>query len=167
MIEQIVFNRNNMDYTATLKLPDGKCARIIFCRNIGSIPRLNYHGWIYSVGLAIGKKKDIMNWFESATYNTLTDLPTFSKYGASVLYWAKRAIEQFIEEMKEIHSQFCLSISGEDRRRQRVYEHYCLKNNYIKCRINYGGEFRGYIQEPFCLDNALVYYYNGKMRNEI
>lgn len=162
MIEPIVFNKKDLDYTATYKLPDGKCVRAIFCRNIGSVPKFNYFGWIYSVGLAIGKKKDIMNWFESAAYNNLTDLPTFSKYGASALYWAKRAIEQFIEEMKDTHLEFCLAISGEDRRRQRVYERYCLKNGYTKCRVKYGGMFGGYVQDDFCLDNALVYHYNWK-----
>ena len=158
----IQFYKNENDYIATHKLPDGKCVRIIFSQNIGSVPKLNYFGWIYSVGLAIGKKKDIMNWYYGAAYNKLTDLPTFSKYGASALYWAKGAIEQFIEEMKETHFEFCLAISGEDSRRQRVYERYCLKNNYIKCRVNYGGIYQGYIQDAFCLNNALVYYYNWK-----
>lgn len=157
-----IYKTDGLDYIATHKLPDGKYIRAIFYRNIGTIPKLNYYGWIYSVGLAIGKKKDIRNWFDSTAYNKLTDLPTFTKYGASTLYWAKRAIEQFIEEAKDRHQEFCVAITGEDSRRQRVYEKYCLKHNYIKCRINYGGEFKGWSQDYFSLDNSLVYYWKEK-----
>lgn len=163
MVNEIDFNRtNDFDYIATHKLPDGKFIRIFFVKNIGTIPKINYYGWIYSVGLAVGKKKDINNWFESAAYNKLTDLPTFTQYGASTLYWAKRAIEQFIDIMKYRHNKFCIAISGEDARRQRVYEKYCLKHGYFKGRVNYGGEFKGYVQDSFSTNNTLIYYYNWK-----
>lgn len=132
---KFIWNEEQETYLATLKLEDN-IARIYFSRNFGSIKKEKYLGWIWNVGLAIGKKKEIKNWYFSSAPTSLSNLPTFNKYGVAVLVWAKKAIEQFIEE-NSYHS-FAIAIGAEDNKRWKAYKKGLKKLSFKPATVKYG-----------------------------
>jgi hypothetical protein len=134
------FNREWETYFTTKTLFDGNMVRIYFSRDIGTIKKLNFYGATYDIGLAIGKsKKELNNWYYSSGANSIVKYETYSKYGISVLLWAKRQIEKFIDFQRQWGgTPVALCIGGEDNRRYRVYKKGLKKLNFTEQTVRYG-----------------------------
>lgn len=145
-------------YFASLKLEDN-IARIFFLRNFGSIKKDKYLGEIWNVGLAIGRKKDIVNWYYGFAPSRINDWTTYKKYGIKVLIWAKKAIENFIENNLRFNS--AIGIGAIDAQRLRVYTKGLSKLGFKSRTVKYGYNYDLYYnyvgENEFFYQKELVY----------
>lgn len=95
----------------------------------------------YYVAFAVAsKKRDLIRWIEESKNNI--SLKSTGKCGAEALIWGRNAIvdfEKFVKE--EPHKGYAkIYISGEDKKRQQMYERYFVRLGY-KREIYYGSYY--------------------------
>ena len=103
------------------KLSNGQFCQIEFSEEYMPIDsRINYY-----VGFAIAnKKKELNKWFDGK--DSSINCKTTGKCGLEGLLWAKECIKEFEEYIWEIYGGYeggiYIIVTGEDKRRYRVYE---------------------------------------------
>lgn len=145
----------NETYITTLKLDDN-IARIYFSRNFGSVKKENYLGWIWNMGLAIGRKKALNNWYYGLAPSPISNLPTYSKYGIKVMIWAKNVLKAFIEERQSWGMRCAIAIGAEDKRRWCVYQKYLGKIGFKPRTVKYGYNYD--FRYEYEGENDFIYY---------
>lgn len=163
------FNRETETFFTTTQLFDGNMARIYFTRDFGRIKKLNFYGTTYDIGLAIGRsKKELNNWYYGNRESNISEQTTYSKYGISVLIWARKQIENFIEFHKKWYGRnTALCIGGADSRRYRVYKKGLSKLGFSEQMVRYGRpsdfQYEFEFKEPvYDYGKRLVYIVKGE-----
>lgn len=114
------YNEEEETYFTTKKLKDGYMTRIYFYP-VEKPKNKIMEGRFYGIGLAIAKsKKDLNNWLYVNGHTRVNTDKQYSKFGISVLIWAKKMIVEFCNEYS--FKKIVLVVFSTNNKRYQVYK---------------------------------------------